>query len=132
MTGKFVHSTAKDMLNPFTFRRGSSISSRLVNYFPERVTALAFLATGYFPPTVDVDVHRLLTTTKQVVGYELFGYWLFFDEDGADEIVRDHVRVRFPSSAYCLLTGNSGNRSRAFSSPPIRRCGRRISDRRGQ
>ncbi|KZP04149.1 alpha/beta-hydrolase, partial [Athelia psychrophila] len=69
---------------------GSRINSRLVNFHPERVTALAFLAVGYLPPFFDADTSKLLALTKQIFGYETSGYWSFFAEDGTDKIVESH------------------------------------------
>ncbi|TFK50253.1 alpha/beta-hydrolase [Heliocybe sulcata] len=69
---------------------GSKITSRLANYYPERFTAYAFLALGYLPPGHNTDLAADLQKTKQALGYELYGYWLFFSEDGADRIIDDH------------------------------------------
>lgn len=71
--------------------RGSRINGRLVNNHPERITAVAFLAAGYSPPSPATDIQTLLTVTKEAFGYELFGYWLFFAEEGADKIIDSHV-----------------------------------------
>lgn len=32
---------------------------------------------------------------RNLVGSELYGYWLFFSEDDADEVIRAHVRRVF-------------------------------------
>jgi len=71
--------------------RGCSIVSRLGNLYPERVMALAFLAAGYVAPAPEFNLPNALAMTKQVFGYELLGYWLFFAEDGADKIIETHV-----------------------------------------
>lgn len=71
--------------------RGCSIASRLCNQYPERVQALACLAAGYLPPSPDFILADVLAITKQAFGYELFGYWLFFSENGADKIIESHV-----------------------------------------
>ncbi|KZS99619.1 epoxide hydrolase [Laetiporus sulphureus 93-53] len=57
---------------------GCALVSRLANYFPERFLAFAFLAAA-------------LAGTKQVLGYEAYGYWEFFVRDEeADRIIKDH------------------------------------------
>jgi hypothetical protein len=72
--------------------RGCRITSRLVNFYPERVTAVAFLTVGYTPPDPGFDMSTVLAATKKTLGYELIGYWLFLAEEGADKIIESHVR----------------------------------------
>ena len=64
------------------------------------VAALAFLADGYLPPSPGpvFDISNALVMTKRTFGYELYGYWLFFVEDGTDKIIEAHV-CPFPSTA---------------------------------
>ncbi|KZT30637.1 epoxide hydrolase [Neolentinus lepideus HHB14362 ss-1] len=69
---------------------GSKIVSRLASYYPERFTAYAFLAVGYQPPMPTFDVQQALQMTKQRLGYELYGYWMFFSSEGADRIIDNH------------------------------------------
>ncbi|KZP25936.1 alpha/beta-hydrolase [Athelia psychrophila] len=68
---------------------GTMINSRLGNYFPERVIALAFFNLGYLPPLVSADVAALSEATKAAVGYECFGHWSFFNEDDAAKLVEE-------------------------------------------
>lgn len=88
-----------------------------MNFYPERVTALAFLAVGYLTPFFDADYTKTLALTKQIFGYEVravllmlnimpylisipsqtYGYWTFFSEDGADQIIENHVSNYLPS-----------------------------------
>ncbi|KZP02305.1 alpha/beta-hydrolase, partial [Athelia psychrophila] len=70
---------------------GTMINSRLGNYFPERVIALAFFNLGYLPPFFTADFAALSTATKAAVGYECFGYWPFFNEDDADKLIEEHL-----------------------------------------
>ncbi|KAI0060514.1 alpha/beta-hydrolase [Artomyces pyxidatus] len=62
---------------------GSRVASRLVDFYPERVAALAFVAVGYLQPDHGVEYSK---AAKQA-GYELFGYWSFFSSEGADKLV---------------------------------------------
>jgi len=69
---------------------GSVVCSRLVNFFPERVAAAAFIAIGYAPPNPDTPWHEMANRMKEHFGRELTGYQLFFVEDGADKIIESH------------------------------------------
>lgn len=71
--------------------RGSYITGRLANLYPERFTAFGFLSSSYYAPVPDFDYQQLLAATKQAAGYELFGYWEFFSEEGAHKLVEEHV-----------------------------------------
>lgn len=65
---------------------------RLSNYYPERVTAYAFLAVPYTAPSpLEINVQTLLEMTRKLIGYETFGYWLFFGQEDANEIIQEHV-----------------------------------------
>jgi soluble epoxide hydrolase/lipid-phosphate phosphatase len=79
--------------------RGCSVVSRLGNLYPERMMAFAFLAVGYMRPSPESDISMSLAISKQAFGYELFGYWLFFSEDGADKVIENHV---CPSPCSCV------------------------------
>ena len=70
--------------------RGAWLTSRLVNFFPERFTASAYLSLWYMAPE-PLDLKAINHKTKDELGYELFGYWYFFSEDGADKIIESHV-----------------------------------------
>ncbi|KAJ3145114.1 hypothetical protein HDU89_007530 [Geranomyces variabilis] len=69
---------------------GVLVVSRLANYFPERFHAFAFVAASYMAPE-PMDLDGLLAQTRQLLGYELLGYWKFFAEDGADKIIEQHI-----------------------------------------
>ena len=51
------------------------MTSRLANYYPERFLAFGFVSVAYVPPSPDLDVGKLCELTKEVLGYEEFGYW---------------------------------------------------------
>lgn len=68
----------------------------LVNFYPERFSAAAFLAVGYIAPDgFDPAVFNKLT--KQLLGYEAFGYQFFFADEGTDKIIESHVCYGYPS-----------------------------------
>lgn len=100
--------------------RGSWITGRLANLYPEHFAAFGFLALSYFAPTPNFDLQQLLTATKETVGYELFGYWEFFSEEGADKLIEKHV------STHQSYLGSVISRSHSSGAPSSMRCSRRI------
>ncbi|KAJ7590104.1 alpha/beta-hydrolase [Mycena floridula] len=83
--------------------RGSKFVSRLANYYPERFIAFAFLAVvNTLPSPQPAKFDDFLASTKAIAGYELFGYWKFFSQKGADTIILDHM-----DSFMSLLFGDS-------------------------
>ncbi|KAK7051648.1 hypothetical protein VNI00_004627 [Paramarasmius palmivorus] len=78
---------------------GSRITSRIVQYYPERVIAFAVLAVGYQAPSADFNWNAINAMTKEKIGYELFGYWGFFSEDGADKLIEENFE-KFFNLAY--------------------------------
>jgi soluble epoxide hydrolase/lipid-phosphate phosphatase len=78
-----VHGVAHDW--------GCFLLARLANWFPERLVSASFLAVPYRPPGVRFDLEERNSAAKEAVGYEVFGYWKFFEREDAGEILRDHV-----------------------------------------
>ncbi|KII93233.1 hypothetical protein PLICRDRAFT_171017 [Plicaturopsis crispa FD-325 SS-3] len=78
---------------------GSALTSRLFNYYPKRFTAYAFLALSYRAPTPGADAAAGNAYIKTIVGRELFGYWFFFAEDGANKIIEENYE-RFQSIMF--------------------------------
>ena len=78
-------------------RRGAQSVSRLASWYPERVTAYAFIAVPYIAPwPQDFHYETYLSGTKEDHGYEIFGYWAFFNRDDVDRIIQEHVRISPP------------------------------------
>jgi pimeloyl-ACP methyl ester carboxylesterase len=69
---------------------GSVTTGRLANYYPDRFTGFAFLAVGYVAPNPHFNVDAINAMTKQMVGYELMGYWIFFSEEEAHKLIETH------------------------------------------
>lgn len=95
MIGEYFLISYLRCISPILFaleHRGSSITSRLANYFPERFLAYGFLNVPYVTPNPDYDIDRLVALTKKVMGYETYGYWFFFSEEDAPKLMREHVR----------------------------------------
>ncbi|KAL0576465.1 hypothetical protein V5O48_005508 [Marasmius crinis-equi] len=74
---------------------GSRTTSRVVQYFPERVSAFGVLAVGYQPPNPDFDFQKVLAFTKGIAGYEFFGYWGFFNEDDSAKLCEENFEKFF-------------------------------------
>jgi hypothetical protein len=91
------------------------------NLYPERVLAFAFLTVGYMSPSPESDISLSF-------GRELYGYWLFFSEDGADKVIENHV-CPFPCSCVHLGMNEeqvSGIHFSAFFGLTILKPGKRI------
>lgn len=74
--------------------RGSFLLSRLVNYFPARFSRLAFVDVGYTAPGRGLTKECLGyidTMVNKAVGYSVFGYFVFFDDDDAADLLNDNV-----------------------------------------
>ena len=77
--------------------RGSFLLSRLANFYPSLFTKLVFLDVGYSAPG-----HGLTRTTvsyvnhavQSALGYSVFGYFLFFEEEDAAKLLDENVRTR--------------------------------------
>ncbi|KAM3086841.1 hypothetical protein ACMFMG_000963 [Clarireedia jacksonii] len=84
---------------------GSSMLSRLVNYFPDRFTKVAFLDVGYTSPGMSFSteiVGMINGGLRASVGFEIFGYFLFMDEEGAGELMDQN-----PLSVMSLFYSNN-------------------------
>ncbi|KXN91964.1 Bifunctional epoxide hydrolase 2 [Leucoagaricus sp. SymC.cos] len=61
---------------------GCFLLSRLLNTHVGRFLGAAFLAVGYVPPQPDFNYDTQLATLRELVGYDVFGYWsLLFPND---------------------------------------------------
>jgi pimeloyl-ACP methyl ester carboxylesterase len=70
-----VHGVAHDW--------GSFLLSRLVNYYPQRLLSCSFLTVAYRAPGQSMNVDPINVITKQKLGYEMYGYWKFFEREDA-------------------------------------------------
>lgn len=78
-----VHGVAHDW--------GTFLLARLANYYPERLLSTAFVAAAYRAPGQSMNVDLFNVLSKQKLGYEMFGYWKFFEREDAGQIIKDHV-----------------------------------------
>jgi soluble epoxide hydrolase/lipid-phosphate phosphatase len=68
--------------------------SRLANYHPERFSAYAFIDHGYGPPGQSLTpevIERINSSVQAKLGFSIFGYFLFFDEDDAAKLLNEHA-----------------------------------------
>ncbi|GJE91580.1 alpha/beta hydrolase [Phanerochaete sordida] len=70
---------------------GAKAVSRLANWFPERIIAAAFLAVPYISVTPPINFEVFLEMQRKELGFETFGYWLFYSEPDADAILQAHL-----------------------------------------
>ncbi|KUJ06698.1 putative epoxide hydrolase 2 [Mollisia scopiformis] len=73
---------------------GVGLLSRLLNYFPDKFSAVVFVSVPYMEPSDAMNA-----MTEQLFGYPTFGYWEFFNDDDAAEIC-DHHNESFTSLVY--------------------------------
>jgi soluble epoxide hydrolase / lipid-phosphate phosphatase len=62
------------------------------------VSAAGFLALSYYEPAPTFDLQALNflnKLTKQDLGYEIFGYWLFLTDADAHKVIEGHVCSNF-------------------------------------
>ncbi|KAJ7026783.1 Alpha/Beta hydrolase protein [Mycena alexandri] len=90
---------------------GSGAVSRLINYYPQRVSACAFLTVGYFPPTINkADLITRSRGAVEVFGYDLFAYMPAVIEKHIDSF----ISVFFPASPQMwkdILCTDGGTRA---------------------
>ncbi|CAF1182414.1 unnamed protein product [Adineta steineri] len=71
---------------------GVRLATRFVLYHPERTLGLILFNVGYRPPA-KFDLEQAMQLTKKAFGYELNGYWEFFNSDDAAEIFENNADV---------------------------------------
>ena len=81
--------------------RGSFLLSRLANYHPERFSAYAFIDHGYSAPgnsLTTAAIQHIDSSVQAKLGFSIFGYFLFFNEEDAPKLLDEHVKF-LPDSA---------------------------------
>ena len=86
------------MLTP-ALRRGCFTVSRLASWFPERIRAYAFLCAPYMVPQPGSNIERFMAEVRALVGRDTFGYWYFFAEDDANDLMQRNVSTCFSLSS---------------------------------
>jgi len=74
---------------------GAVVVSRLTNYHPERFHAFVFFALPFHAPDHTVSFGDIVASLHSILGYNPYGYWDFFLEDGTDKVFVDHIESTF-------------------------------------
>ncbi|EEQ33831.1 putative microsomal epoxide hydrolase [Microsporum canis] len=77
---------------------GSTLLSRLVNYIPDRLIGVVFLALGYVEPGIVWDIDVFIKMSREVFGYDVYGYWPWHVSEESAKDCDDH-----PASVFSLL-----------------------------
>ncbi|KAG0650173.1 Cytosolic epoxide hydrolase 2 [Hyphodiscus hymeniophilus] len=75
--------------------RGCFLLSRLANYYPELFSAYAFIDHGYATPgrgLTTVAMQNINSSVQARLGFSIFGYFLFFDEEDAPKLLDEHAK----------------------------------------
>lgn len=83
--------------------RGSGVVSRLANYFPARYVAYALFSVAFMVPDPNKSLESVVAFMTEHLGYNPYGYWYFFNEDDAGEVMTAHVRDNLLSYATSTL-----------------------------
>ncbi|KAH6628994.1 Alpha/Beta hydrolase protein [Boeremia exigua] len=73
---------------------GCALLSRLQHYYPDRISALAYLTLGYVAPGVDMNrafVDATNEATVRAYGYPLLGFWYFNEREDAAITMDQHL-----------------------------------------
>ena len=70
---------------------GSAVLSRLAVYHQKRFSKFVWISLGYVAPGGFFDLDAVNKWILSTHGYTPFGYWYFFSEDDADEVIKAHV-----------------------------------------
>ncbi|KAJ6476950.1 alpha/beta-hydrolase [Mycena sanguinolenta] len=70
---------------------GSYLVSRMLQYIPQRVSAVAFCDVGYLPSEPGINFHSQSEALKKMIGYDAFAYQRFFIQPDAAEIIEKNI-----------------------------------------
>ena len=74
--------------------RGSFLLSRLANFYPSLFMKLVLLDVGYAAPGQGLTrstVNYVNNAVQNAMGYSVFGYFQFFEEEDAAKLLDEHV-----------------------------------------
>lgn len=94
MTGTYTARESDQQTLTILFIRGSFMVSRLANYFPERFLKFVFIDIAYQAPRGYFNVDAINATSEKMLGYPIFGYWYFFNDADAAELMDRNVHIR--------------------------------------
>jgi soluble epoxide hydrolase/lipid-phosphate phosphatase len=76
--------------------------SRLANYHPERFSNYVFIDHGYGAPAQNLTpaaIQHINGLVQAKLGFSIFGYFLFFNEEDAAKLLDEHVSS-FPTPKF--------------------------------
>ena len=74
--------------------RGSLFLSRLATYYPDRFTKFCWIDVGYNVPTgEEFSIDAVDEMAKQIIGWPIFGYWHFFNDEDAGPLMDRNVSI---------------------------------------
>jgi len=69
---------------------GTRLASRFALYYPERTLGVTLISGAYGRPAL-FDLDLAIETSIKAVGYEILGYWKFFEANDAAKIIEDNI-----------------------------------------
>lgn len=70
---------------------GTFVLSRLINYYPDKLLSVTFIALPYTPPGMHFDLSTMNGLMQKLIGIEKFGYIQFLAEERSSGIIEKHV-----------------------------------------
>lgn len=73
---------------------GTYLLSQLAIYSQDRIDKFVFVSAPFTSPAGGLNAQRLNalnSATQQMIGYPVFGYWHFFNDERAGKLIGDHV-----------------------------------------
>lgn len=70
---------------------GTYLLSRLYNYYPARLLSLTLISVPYVAPPSSFNIEAINQTTRELIGFEKFGYCEFLASDHSPELIGKHV-----------------------------------------
>ncbi|KAL0059039.1 hypothetical protein AAF712_014252 [Marasmius tenuissimus] len=74
---------------------GSFVAARFANFRPERTIAVGFVTVGYLPPNPNFNLEASNKKTKEMLGFEVLGYWNFLTAPDAPKLCMDNFENFF-------------------------------------
>jgi soluble epoxide hydrolase / lipid-phosphate phosphatase len=77
------------------FQRGCIILSRLSMLYPDRFHAFGWVGLSFMEPiTFSFDLDAIMVAMKELLGYEGYSYWKFFEREDAPAIIEKNVSMQ--------------------------------------
>ncbi|KAJ5364629.1 Bifunctional epoxide hydrolase 2 [Penicillium cataractarum] len=80
---------------------GSSVSQRLYNFHPSRVSGVITINVAYMPPIGHFSLDAMNEMTRRQYGYGILEYWYFFTTEEGVQCMNQNLE-----SVYCMAYGD--------------------------